>query len=482
MTATETTTDRPSADPAAAETVPIESAGPEKNLSASSVAIDGERPALVKRFLPKTLLGRSLLIIITPLVLVQVIATWVFYDRHYDTITKRLTQGLAGDIAMVIEILGRDPQAAVSSGALRRAQDILWLDITVQPGKRLERSVTRPVLSILDRKLWEALDERLFYPFVIDTSSELLDEKVIIEVQLPQDVVQILVPLKRLFSSTTYIFIFWMVGSSIVLFGVATVFMRNQVKPIRRLAHAADDFGKGRDVPDFRPEGATEVRQAAAAFLQMRGRIKRQIEQRTELLAGVSHDLRTPLTRMKLQLAMLPPDQEVISLASDVDEMQKMVEGYLAFARGEGTERARLTNLSDLLRDVVTQMRRDGCPIDLHIEQEMVVSLRPDAIRRCVTNLIANAQRYGRHVSLRAGPRRKTIEITVDDDGPGIPEAKREDVFKPFYRIDQSRNPETGGTGLGLTIARDVIRRHGGDLTLEDAPGGGLRARLWLPF
>jgi len=449
---------------------------------AGAVAEAHERPSLIKRMLPKTLLGRSLLIIITPLVLVQVIATWVFYDRHYDTITKRLSESLAADIAMVIENLGPDPAAAVRSGELERAERIFWLDITYLPGERLGAATPRPWWAILDRKLWDALDGRLIYPFSVDTSSELLDEQVVIEIQMPSGLLQVLVPLKRLFSSTTYIFIMWMVGSSIVLFGVATVFMRNQVKPIRRLAHAADDFGKGRDVPDFRPEGATEVRQAAAAFLQMRGRIKRQIEQRTELLAGVSHDLRTPLTRMKLQLAMLSQDPEVISLASDVDEMQKMVEGYLAFARGEGTERTRLTNLSELLRGVVSTMRRDGSPIDLHLEQDMVLSLRPEAMRRCLTNLIANAQRYGDHVAVRAGPRRKTIEITVDDDGPGIPEDKREEVFKPFYRLDQSRNPETGGTGLGLTIARDVVRRHGGDLTLEAAPGGGLRARLWLPF
>jgi two-component system osmolarity sensor histidine kinase EnvZ len=273
----------------------------------------------------------------------------------------------------------------------------------------------------------------------------------------------------------------WMVGSSIVLFVVALLFMRNQVKSIRRLAQAADSFGKGRDVADFKPEGATEVRQAATAFIQMRDRIKRQIRQRTEILAGVSHDLRTPLTRMKLQLAMLGQTPEAESLESDVAAMERMVEGYLAFARGESVEQLQPTEVSDLLREVVAQMRRDGGVIDLHVEQAMTVPLRREPMRRCLSNLIANAQRYGEHVSVHAGARDKIIEITVDDDGPGIPPDKRREVLRPFFRLEQSRNPETGGVGLGLTIARDVARNHGGDLVLEDAPDGGLRARIWLP-
>ena len=249
-----------------------------------------------------------------------------------------------------------------------------------------------------------------------------------------------------------------------------------------RLALAADSFGKGHDVADFKPEGAAEVRQAAAAFLQMRDRIKRQIEQRTAILAGVSHDLRTPLTRMKLQLAMFDKTPEAANLESDVAAMERMIEGYLAFARGEGAEQPRPVEISGLLREVVDQMRRDGGVVDLHIEQAMTVPLRPETIRRCLSNLIGNAQRHGEHVSVHAGPRDKMIEITIDDDGPGIPPELREEAFKPFFRIEASRNPETGGVGLGLTIARDAVRNHGGDLTLEDAPGGGLRARLWLPI
>lgn len=439
-----------------------------------------KRP-LIKRYLPRTLLGRALLIIVTPLVLTQVIATWIFYDRHYDTITKRLTQGLAGDIAILIQIMGDDPESAAASGELQRATLTMWLDdVSWRLGEQLEATTREPGNSILERKLYDALWERLGYPFHID--SRYGDEQVKIEVQLPDRVLRVLVAEKRLFSSTTYIFILWMVGSSIILFGVATLFMRNQVKPIRRLAHAAESFGKGRDVPDFKPEGAMEVRQAAAAFLQMRERIKRNIAQRTEMLAGVSHDLRTPLTRMKLELALLGNSPESASLAADVREMQKMVEGYLAFARGEGTEQPEPTDLDEVLRDVVAQMRHDSTPIDLHTEQRLTLPLRRESVRRALTNLIANALRYGNHVAIRAGRRGRLVEVTIDDDGPGIPLEQRDDAFRPFFRLDESRNPETGGTGLGLTIARDVVRGHGGDLVLEDAPGGGLRARLWLPL
>jgi two-component system osmolarity sensor histidine kinase EnvZ len=437
-----------------------------------------------KRLLPRTLLGRSLLIIVSPLVLLQIISTWIFYDRHYDTTTKRLAEGVAGDIAVVTYFMDRAPQAIAREELYSLAAESMWLYPTFVEGAHL--SIEKPTLwrelfggSILYQKLTQALQTRLPHPFVIDTYYG--DENVEVQVQLRDGVLQVLVPRERLFSSTTYIFIMWMVGTSIVLFAVATMFMRNQVKPIRRLAVAAESFGKGRDVPDFKPEGAAEVRQAATAFLRMRERIRRQIQQRTEMLAGVSHDLRTPLTRMKLQLAMLRDAPEVDNLKSDVCEMEKMVEGYLAFARGEGGERPRPTSLSGMLRELTEQAKRDGGAIDLHIEQEMTVPLMQQSFRRCLNNLISNARRYGDHVSIRAGPRQNAIEITIDDDGPGIPKDKRSEVFRPFYRLDQSRNPETGGTGLGLTIARDVVHGHGGDLLLDEAPAGGLRVRLRLP-
>jgi two-component system osmolarity sensor histidine kinase EnvZ len=325
------------------------------------------------------------------------------------------------------------------------------------------------------------MDERVRRPFLVDTIS--VNRRVIVQVQLGDGVLEFDVHQKRLYSSTPYIFLMWMVGSSLVLFAIAIVFMRNQIRPIRRLAIAARSFGMGREVGDFRPEGAAEVRQAAEAFQQMRERLRRQFTQRTEMLAGVSHDLRTPLTRMKLQLAMLGDTPEIAELKSDVHDMEHMVEGYLAFARGEGTEAPVPTDLAALIMDAVAAEKRDGSTVTLVVNATdgVALEIRPQAFKRALVNLIANAKRYGETVAVAVSIGQEVILITVDDDGPGVPPESREDVFKPFFRLDSSRNPKTGGTGLGLTIARDIIRNHGGDLTLEDAPIGGLRARIRLP-
>ncbi len=436
-------------------------------------------PGPIRRFLPRSLLGRAVLIIITPLILLQVISTWVFYDRHYDTITKRLAQGLAGDVAAVITMIGRDPDLQHRREVFQLARVAMQLQLTLTEGIDLPAPEAPRVRTVVETRLDDALRERLRQPFVIDARS--VSGHVVILVKLPQGLLRVLVTDERLFSSTTYIFIFWTIGSSVLLFGIAVIFMRNQVKPIRRLARAAESFGKGQEVRDFKPEGATEVRQAAAAFINMRDRIKRQIQQRTEMLAGVSHDLRTPLTRMKLQLEMLQDVPDAKYLQSDVAEMEHMVEGYLAFARGEGQETPAPADLGELLREVVAQMTRDGRAVDLHVEEDLTLPLRREGMRRCLTNLIANAQRHGQHVAVRAGRRKNLVEVTIDDDGPGIPPEHHDDVFKPFFRLEGSRNPATGGIGLGLTIARDVARSHGGDVSLEPAPGGGLRARIWLP-
>ena len=267
-----------------------------------------------------------------------------------------------------------------------------------------------------------------------------------------------------------------------ILFGVATIFMRNQVKPIRRLAAAADELGKGRDAPNLKPEGAREIRQASAAFIAMRDRIQRQITQRTDMLAGVSHDLRTPLTRMKLQLEMVKDSSDTAALKDDVAEMEHMVEGYLAFARGEGFETPKPTNIAHILGDVVVSAKRRGTAVDFHTEGQFVVRIRQNAFKRCMNNLLDNADRHATHVSIRTGKRGDAIEITVDDDGPGIPRNERKKVLQPFYRVEGSRNRNTGGIGLGITIAADIINNHGGNFFLDESPIGGLRAKIYLPI
>lgn len=434
----------------------------------------------IKQYLPRSLLGRSILIIVTPLILLQLVSAAVFYESHWDKVSRQLARGLAGDISTIIDLLGADKSPAGRSRVFGLAAEHMGITGDYRPAEILTNAPEPQPTGIVDRMLVAALDQSVKRPFKVD--AEAIDRHVLITVQLPDGVLRLVTSRKRLFSSTTYIFVIWMVGTALLLFGVATIFMRNQVRPIRRLATAADSFGKGRDALDFKPEGATEVRRAAAAFIAMRDRIRRQISQRTEMLAGVSHDLRTPLTRMKLQLAMIPQENGADDLIKDVDEMEHMLEGYLAFARGEGDEMPQPTDLSRLLGDVVGQAQRNGAVVDLHTEGELTAMARPNAFRRCVTNLVGNAGRYGEHVSVRAGVRGEAIEITIDDDGPGIPEASREDAFKPFFRIDESRNPHTGGVGLGLTIARDVIRGHGGEIILSESPAGGLRAQLTLPL
>jgi len=437
------------------------------------------RTHLLKRLLPKSLLGRSLMIIIMPLVILQMIAALIFYESHWHKISLTLSRGVTGDISTVIDLMRSNPDTQSRGWIFDLSSKNMNMFMSFKEGEIIPRTQSL-VSGKMEETLSKALREGVGRPFYID--SESMKRHVIIDVQLSDGVLHVITSRKRLFSSTTYVFVLWMIGSSLVLFGVATIFMRNQVKPIRRLAEAADDFGKGRDAPQFKPEGATEVRQAAAAFIDMRDRIQRQISQRTKMLAGVSHDLRTPLTRMKLQLEMASGSDALEDLKGDIGEMEHMLEGYLAFARGEGGEEPVEVDLGELLNSIVAQARRQGGIIDLHVESMIAVPLRPKVFRRCLTNLIDNAMRYAEHVSLKAGKRGDLVDITIDDDGPGIPEEMREDVFKPFFRIDESRNPGTGGVGLGLTIARDVVRAHGGDIELGDSPNGGLRARIKLPL
>lgn len=434
--------------------------------------------SFIKRFLPKSLLGRSLLIIVSPLVLLQVVSAVLFFESHWDKVTRRLAASVAGDVAAVIDIMRHEPTVEGRQWASRLAASTMGFSLDYREQAVL-KTVTTEIDGDMEQALLRALQDHVRKPVRIDSDS--LDRHVIIEVQLPDAVLEVVTQRKRLFSSTTYVFVIWMVGTSLILFAVATIFMRNQVKPIRRLAVAADNFGKGREVTSFKPEGATEVRQAAQAFLAMKERIQRQIGQRTDMLAGVSHDLRTPLTRMKLQIALLEGAEGAEELRGDIDEMEYLLEEYLAFARGEGTEKQTETNLNSLLRDANNQAVRRGGSVDLHLEEELTVPLRPNAFKRCITNLIENALKYAEHVSVRAGRRDDVVEIMIDDDGPGIPEDKREEVFKPFVRLEASRNPGTGGVGLGLSIARDVVRGHGGDLVLAESPMGGLRATVRIP-
>ena len=433
-----------------------------------------------ERLLPQTLLGRSIIIIVTPVVLLQAVSAWVFYTSHWNTVTQRFAQSVAGDIASVMRLLPRPIDPEQAKGVFKIADDMMDLRLAFKPGDILPNDPTITRQNVVDRALSNALQAAVQRPFLIDSRS--LRNYVVIHVQLADGVLQARVRRTRLFSATTYIFLLWTIGTSLALLAFATAFMRDQVRPIRRLAQAADDFGRGRDIGDFRPSGAAEVERAGHAFNLMRDRIRRQITQRTEMLAGVSHDLRTPLTRMKLQLALMREGPEIADLKKDVEEMERMVQGYLAFARGEGTERAVDADLVELVGDAVNDARREGARIEFSEPgQKIKLPLRRDGLRRALANVIGNARRYGKRIAISVRTRGHGVDVIVDDDGPGVPVDRREDVFRPFFRLEGSRNPETGGTGLGLAIARDIMRSHGGELTLHDSPLGGLRAVLRLP-
>lgn len=436
----------------------------------------------IKKVLPKTLFGRSLLIIVMPLILLQVISAFIFYERHWSWVSRQLTNSAVTEIATIIELWREAPDDETRNRILDAGRRYFDLSLSYEPGAIIPNTA-HPIIGS-DANFTSALYQRLHRPLAIlgDTRGSLA-----MDLQFPDGVMHVAASPKRLFTSTTYIFVLWMVGSSMILFGVAMIFMRNQVRPIRRLARAADALGKGRDVPPFKLAGAVEVRQAARAFNIMRERIQRQMNQRTEMLAGVSHDLRTPLTRMKLELAMLKGDG-ADELKADVQEMESMVEGYLAFARGDETEATVDADLGELIDEIAAQARRAGAAVAVKNDPEknkkageLMLPIRRAAMKRALANLVTNANTYGRRAEIAARRVGGNVEITVDDDGPGIPVDKREDVFRPFFRLEQSRNRETGGVGLGLSIARDVIHGHGGSIALEDSPLGGLRVRLRLP-
>jgi two-component system, OmpR family, osmolarity sensor histidine kinase EnvZ len=443
---------------------------------------------MLKRFLPTTLFGRALAITITPVVLLQIVSTYIFYERHWDNVTRRLAQGLAGDIAMIVDLRRDAPAGALSPALKSRIYSNMQIRAEfhtdqILPNQPPQVSVTN---RILDRVLDQALNDRFSRPYRMDTAS--FDKDIEVRIQFADGVLRVLTPKKRVSSPTTYIFIMWMVGASLVLLGIATIFLRNQIRPIRRLSEAVDVFGKGGDIAELKPSGATEVRQATLAFLRMRDRIRRQIDQRTEMLAGVSHDLRTPLTRMKLQLEMLDGNSENDNLKADVADMERMVESYLDFARGQDAEVSALSDIGDLVGDVALTVRRDGgqvevkLPDDLSARPDLLKAfIRPVAFKRCITNLMSNARRHAEHIQVTVSKDEDYIQVTIEDDGPGIPADKLREVFRPFRRLDESRNLDSGGSGLGLAIARDIARNHGGDIILGNSPMGGLQALVRLP-
>ncbi|MGD9827549.1 MAG: ATP-binding protein [Hyphomicrobiaceae bacterium] len=433
--------------------------------------------------MPKGLYARALIIIIAPIVLLEGVIAFVFMERHYQAVTRRLSEATARDISALIEIYRDYNNYDDYSRLVEIARDRLNLSLQVLPAGDLPATRPKPFFGLLDRTLSNEIRKRIASPFWIDTVGQ--SRHVEIRVKLDTAVLRFLATRSQTFASNSHIFLMWMVGTSVVLLTVAILFLRNQIRPILRLAEAANAFGKGRPVPkDFRPRGAREVREAAMAFLEMADRIKQHVDQRTTMLAGVSHDLRTILTRFKLQVTLLGESKETDDLLGDVREMQHMLEDYLAFARGDGGEEAQPTNVRELLEEVRDEALRLGPDVELKMRRrrkDVIIPLKRQAFKRAITNLVTNALRFGDKVSIRAVSDRQWLRIEVDDDGPGIPPDEREQVFKPFYRLDNARNQDTSSTGLGLAIARDIVRGHGGNVTLGTSQLGGLKAIILVP-
>jgi two-component system osmolarity sensor histidine kinase EnvZ len=442
--------------------------------------------AALSDLMPKGLYARALIIIIAPIVLLESVIAFVFMERHWQSVTRRLSEATAHDIAAIIEVYRKYPQDAEYS-QLTEVARLFGMSLQMLPAGDLPPTQPRPFFDqVLHRTLSSELRKLVEVPFWIDTVGD--SSVVEVRASLPNVTVRLTVNRSQVYASNSHIFLLWMVGTSIVLLTVSILFLRNQIRPILRLADAADAFGKGRPVPsEFRARGAREVRQAAYAFLEMRDRIERHVEQRTTMLAGVSHDLRTILTRFRLQLALLGEGPEQDGMRSDIDEMQLMLEDYLAFTRGDGGEESRPTDVRAMLEEIRSAAERAELPIELRLREGVLRTVEPlylkrQAFKRAVGNLVTNAARFGDTVVLTASRDKRWLRVEIDDDGPGIPADKREEVFRPFFRLDTARNQDQGNSGLGLAIARDIARSHGGDVWLEESTLGGVRAVIRIPI
>ena len=434
--------------------------------------------ALLKPLMPRSLYGRFVLIIVTPILLIQIVSTWLYMERYSQQVTQRLSTAVAGEIAFIIaeteKFGGKDQRELFRLAAIHKNLTIrIEKDATIptyQPTvffKFIPAIMSQQLEAKIQRPIWFDLEKR---PSMVE-----------IQVQLDGAVMYVELRRSQIIATNWHNFLVWMVIATALFLTIALLFLRNQVRAILRLGLAAENFGKGRDVPDFKPAGAREVRSAAKAVIEMRDRVNAHVMQRTEMLAGVSHDLRTPITRMKLQLAMLDDTPDIEDMKADLVEMEFMLQEYLDFARGQASENTALTNVSDVLKEIKASAAVRGREIQIEAPGALELPLRRTAFKRCVTNLVNNACNFGTQVTITATRDDSGITIAVEDNGPGIPPDRREEAFRPFHRLDEGRNLDNGGSGLGLAIARDVARAHGGDIELGQSDLGGLKAVVSLP-
>ena len=436
----------------------------------------------MKRFIPSSLLGRSLIIVFVPTITVVLLTSLVFYQTSWNIISKRLTQSVAADIKVVIKLIDYGHKFK----AFRIANDDFKMKVKLEKNKDLNplslqsfRQAFRPSKSILSERLQQALED-LNRPFFYDLSD--LNQGAKIAIQLNKDLLIIYVDKDRLYSGLAFVFLLWMFFATVVLLLIAYFFMKSQIRPLKRLAIIAETFGRGLDAPEIKESGALEIRQTTNAFNQMRTRIKRFLKQRTDMLAGVSHDLRTPLTRMKLQLSLSKNLNTKKELEYDINEMTAMLDSYVSFVKSETPDPIEQINFHELLLEICESTKIKNNKINLEIFKEIKSSGRPLQLRRCFVNLIENAVRYSKKIIIELNSDDENIIVNIVDDGPGIPQNKYDDVFKPFFTLDPSRNKLKGESGLGLTISRDIVRSHGGDISLSKSVLNGLKVTVTLPI
>ena len=423
---------------------------------------------------PRGLYPRSVLLVVLPVILLLSAVTYIFYDSHWRHTSRKLSQTMSSEIEFMVALRRQYPD---QFDELRDdAREAMQLDVTVLENTQLPAEQKQNFFTALDDILSRELDVSLDDPYWFDISG--YGATVEIQVQDGPDVLKFIAERDRTFSTTGHIFVVWVIGATGILIALALGFLRNQVRSILGLTEAAKAFGRGRDMANYRPAGATEIRDAARAVLDMRTRLTTFAEERTTMLAGISHDLRTPLTRLKLQLAMMDDSEEIRAAKSDLTEMSAMLDEYLAFASGKEGEKQASFRFDELVQDVANGLVGE---VKVRRMDKVMLIARPGLIRRAVSNLISNALGFADTVEIEVINGPHMAELIVDDDGPGIPPDQRLEAFKPFHRLDASRNQNVPGTGLGLSIARDTARQHGGDIRLEDSPLGGLRVRLRLP-
>ena len=438
----------------------------------------------LKKYLPKSLFWRTVLIVVLPMVILQAVVTYLFVERHFDGVTRQMTSGVASELRYVVDSVEAAETGAQATSLVARAARTLGIEAVLRDDIRVSPNPDPIFYDLISRAISDEFRAKIFQPLFVNYDRE--GKHVDVRVQTRHGVVSARIPRNRMIASNPHLLLVWMGVTALALIAVALVYLRNQTRPIQALARAAEAFGKGRSLT-FRPSGAQEVLMAAGAFLDMRERIERHIAQRTAMLSGVSHDMRTPLTRMKLALEIMEDSPEIAELRHDVKDLEHILEEFLEYARGEHGENYETVDILELAREVVGEARRRGADISIYERVEGMnetrMSLRPRSIKRCLHNLVDNALSYGDQVTLRLTINRAFAEISVEDDGPGIPPDQREDAFRPFNRLDEARNRNrSGGVGLGLALALDTARSHGGELTLGDSETlGGLAARLRLP-